>query len=74
MTLDFAVTATMLMIATTSIIIAIVPNSGTTFAVVTPYFSPVRFVCFVFLFYPHIDVKILQFSRCPTHRFHLVNL
>ena len=32
------------------------------------------FLCFVFLFYPHIDVKILQFSRCPTHRFHLVNL
>ncbi|KFM17418.1 hypothetical protein AAA799P11_01344 [Marine Group I thaumarchaeote SCGC AAA799-P11] len=31
MTLDFAVTATMLIIATASIIIAIVPNSGTTF-------------------------------------------
>jgi len=31
MTLDFAVTVTILMIATASIIIAIVPNSGTTF-------------------------------------------
>ncbi len=41
MTLDFAVTATMLMIATASTIIAIVPNSGTTCVVATVPTGPV---------------------------------
>ncbi len=42
MTLDFAVTATMLMIATASIIIAIVPNSGTTCVDATVPVGPVQ--------------------------------
>ena len=46
LSLDFAVTATMLMIATASIIIAIVPNSGTTcFVAISPEKSTYCSLC-----------------------------